>query len=437
MQLFEYPELAITQIALLLISVRWLFKRNDEIPLLVSTFIFYVTSYRYWVINTGLNNWVNVAGVITSEEANKALACVVLGEICLLVTYMLFQKQKIPLAVISESDRLLLRWLRPKAIFLGFLCLPLVIFARSNVLNQVRGGKSLAFEVSGYLYLFPMVLVGIAVLIIVLWKFAGLTNFWTKTGAILILLGVVNLTFRPSSRFQFLGWMTASGIILVSSYKPKKRLMMLFITSVVGLGLFAIAGTMRNTQIANESINQQALVRASGAEDANMLDGFVILQKVYPQELDFRWGMVHLEVLLRPIPRSLWPDKPVGGLYSFYLGLSDADKGTTLGFSPTLFGSFYAEAGILGIVILSIIYGSVLAKIITYSTKIRAFAGVLVRAIVCAALIPLLRGGDLAGIYAWFGMAFWPCFLLLWLKRVELKLQFASPSANNKYHHVP
>jgi hypothetical protein len=424
MPLFEYPELAITQIALLLISIRWLFKRNDEIPLLISSFLFYVTSYRYWVVNTGLNKWVNIAGIISTEEAQKALGCVVLGEICLLVTYMLCQKQKIPVAVISEGDRFLLKWLRPKAIFFGLVCLPLVIVTRSNVTDQVRAGKSLAFEVSGYLYLFPMVLIGIAALIILLWKFAGLTNLWTKIAAILILLGVANLTFSPTSRFQFLGWVAASGIILVSSYKPKKRLLILSISTTIGLILFAVAGAMRNIDLAGDAVNQAALLRATSAEDANMLDGFVILQKVYPQQLDFRWGMEHLEVFLRPIPRAWWPEKPVGGGYSFLLGLSNVAKGTTVGFSPTLFGSFYAEAGIFGIVLLSLIYGSILAAIVRYSTKIQIAVGVLVRAIVCACLIPLLRGGDLPGIYSWIGMAFWPCFLLLWLKRVELKLKF-------------
>lgn len=431
MRLFEYPELAITQIALIVISIMWLFKRNDEIPLLISSFLFYVTSYRYWVVNTGLNKWITAAGSISPEDAEKALTCVVLGEICLLVTYMLCQKQKIPVAVISEGDRSLLIWLRPKAIFFGLVCLPLVIVTRSNVTDQVLAGKSLAFEVSGYLYLFPMVLVGIAALIILLWKFGVLTNLWTKIAAILILLGVVNLTFNPSSRFQFLGWVIASGIILASSYKPKKRLLILSISTLIGLILFAVAGAIRNIDLAGDAVNQAALLRATSAEDANMLDGFVILQRVYPQQLDFRWGMEHLEVFLRPIPRAWWTEKPIGGGYSVLLGLSNVAKGTTLGFSPTLFGSFYAEAGIFGIVLLSLIYGSILAAIVRYSTKIQIAAGVLVRAIVCACLIPLLRGGDLPGVYSWIGMAFWPCFLLLWLKRVELKLKFTGLVTTN------
>ncbi|MEO0853282.1 MAG: hypothetical protein AAFY15_07230, partial [Cyanobacteria bacterium J06648_11] len=96
--------------------------------------------------------------------------------------------------------------------------------------------------------------------------------------------------------------------------------------------------------------------------------------------------------------------------------------GTTLGFSPTLFGDFYSEAGIFGIIALSIVYGVAIASIVKYSTRLQPFASVLVRAMICSSLVPLLRGGDLAGIYAWLGMSFWPCLLLLILKRKQFEL---------------
>jgi len=425
MSLFEFPELAIAQLALLIVSTIWFLRRNDEIPLLISSFLLYVTSYRYWVVTKGINSWVNL-GIqisITEEEAIKALACVIFGQICLLGTYMLRQNRILPIATPPKGNRRFWQWLRPKAILLGLCCLPLVLLTRSSIIAQLSGGQSLAFQVSGYLFLFPMVLVGIAALTIWLWKFGGLPKLWHKAAAIFIFFGVLNLTFGPVSRFQFLGWVVASGIILSSSYRPKTRLIILALFSVIGISLFSLAGAMRNPELASDVVNQATWFRAIGAEDGNMLDGFVILRKIYPDRLDFRWGMEHLEVLIRPIPRAWWADKPVGGGYLAYLGLSDPTKGTTLGISPTLFGSFYAEVGLFGILILSLLYGGILATIVRYSAKLQPFAGVLIRAIVCASLVPLLRGGDLAGVYAWIGMAFWPCFLLLWTKRKEFRLQ--------------
>ncbi|MDJ0674831.1 MAG: hypothetical protein QNJ36_05550 [Calothrix sp. MO_167.B42] len=426
MPLLEYPELLITQIILIVVSGIWLLRRNDEIPLLSSTFLFYVASYRYWVVTSGIGRWVNSGSfvgitAITDDAALIALSYIVFGEICLLTAYMLRQRRVLPV-LIPAGDRFLFSWLHPKVIFFGLFCLPLVVVTRSSVIAQINAGRSLAFEVSGYLYLFPMVLVGIAILILCLWKFGGLPTLQTKIAAILIMIGVSFFTFTPHSRFQFLGWIIASGIILSSSYVPKTRLIIFACLAIIGLGIFSVAGAMRNTQLTENSLNQAALERTFSAEDANMLDGFVFIQEIYPKRLDFAFGMEHLEILLRPIPRALWPEKPVGG-YVNKLGLYKSNSGGTLGISPTLFGSFYAEGGIISIFFFSLLYGAILAAIVRYSTNLQPFASILVRAILGASMIPLLRGGDLPGIYAWFGMAFWPCFLLLWLKRKYFRLK--------------
>ena len=429
MAVFEYPILLFAQIILITASLFWLTKRNDVVPLLISTFLFYVASYRYWSVTSELGRWVSVTAFLSDNpevDGLNALACIVFGQICLLGAYCYCQPQTIPVCSADENNSLL-RWLRPKVLFLGLLCIPLVIAIRSSVMAQRNSGRSLAFEVNGYLYLFPMVLIGIAVLTTILWKFGGLPTVLHKLLATIILIGVFYLTFSPASRFQFIGWIVASGIILSSYSQPKKRLLIFSIAAVIGIGLFAVAGAMRGIASSDLSLEQAAMARAMSAEDGNMLDGFVIVRSLFPEHLDFRHGMEHLEILMRPIPRSLWPGKPVGGAYMEYLGLSDAEAGTTVGFSPTLFGSFYMDAGMWGIIGWSLIYGWAFARITTFSTRLKPFAGVMVRAILCACLVPLLRGGDLAGIYAWIGMAFWPCFLLLWLKRRELRKTILIP----------
>lgn len=424
MPLFEYPDLAFIQLALIFLGGIWLLRRNDEVPLLISSFLFYISSYRYWAVTSGIDKWVNIGTLggfnqITQEASLVALHYIVLGQICLMTTYIVRQKQYLPITI-PVSDFSLFLWLRPKVLLFGMLCLPLVVIVRLRVNSQVDAGRALAFEVSNYLYLFPMLLVGIATLILCLWKFNSLSSLTNKIAAILILAGVAYFTFTPSSRFLFLGWMLASAVILSSSYRPRTRLVIFICMAVLGLSMFAVAGAMRTPELANEKLNQAAWQRVLSAEDANMLDGFVMIQEVYPKRLDFAWGMEHLEILMRPIPRSLWPEKPVGG-YMNKLGLTISGGKGTLGISPSLFGSFYAEGGMIGIVFFSVVYGAIFAAIVRYSIKLHPFASILVRAIFCACLVPLLRGGDLPGIYAWFGMAFWPCFLLLWIKRAYFR----------------
>lgn len=420
MPLFDFSELALTQIALIFFSGIWMLSRNDEVPLIISSFVSYVSSYRYWAVTSGLGYWITLGKVgnfepMTSEAALVALHYIILGHICLIATYMLCRKQALVI-VKPISDRFLFLWLYPKVIRFGLSCLPLVVILRNQVAAQVAGGKSLAFEVSSYLYLFPMVLVGIATLVLCIWKFGGFPSKQSKIMAFLIILGVSYYTYSPYSRFQFLGWLIASSIILSSSYRSRTRLIIFSLVAILSIGVFAVAGAMRNTQVTGDVLNQAALQRSFSAEDANMLDGFAVLQQVYPKRLDYSWGMDHLEIVMRPIPRAWWPEKPVGG-YMNKLGLTINKGAGTLGISPTLFGDFYGEGGAGGIIFFSVVYGIILANIVNCSAKVHPFASVLIRAVVCACLIPLLRGGDLPGIYAWFGMAFWPCFLLLWIKR--------------------
>ncbi|MEH1774146.1 oligosaccharide repeat unit polymerase [Nostoc sp.] len=429
MLLFEFPDLAFIQIGLIIFSGIWMLWRNDEVPLFISSFLFYISSYRYWAVTSGFGKWVSLGNLggfnsITTEAALVALNYMAFGEICLIATYMLCQKQS--LSVIKPvGDRSFLLWLSPKVINFGLICLPVVLYVRARIGAQLAAGQSLAFDVSGYLYLFPMVLVGIATLILCVWKFGGFSSLHTKIMAFSILVGVSYYTFSPTSRFQFLGWMLASAIVLSSSYRPKTRLILFTIIAVLAISMFAVAGAMRNTTLAEDAVNQAAFERAFSAEDANMLDGFVMIQQVYPERLDYSWGMEHLEIVMRPIPRALWPEKPVGGYMNKLNITTNKGKGT-LGISPSLIGSFYAEGGIIGIIFFSIVYGKIFASIVRYSTKIHPFASILVRAILCACLIPLLRGGDLPGIYAWFGMAFWPCFLLLWIKRKYFRQSYLS-----------
>ena len=420
MTLFEFPELLTVQIGLVIVGIIWMLRRNDEIPLLISTFLLYCGSYRYWAVTSGISRgWVKLVNFgfepIDDQKALMALLVIIFGEICLTGFYMLFQREQLPIWKITTTPfPLPPRW-SGRILMGGLVCMGVTIVARNQLAALLRTGRSLGFEISAYLFLFPLALVGIATVVMCVWKFDGFRSIFSKVLALFILVSVASLTFAPSGRFQFLGWLVAAGVIFSANFRPRRRLLLLSTLAVVAIALFATAGALRNP--ANSiNLNQAAWERAFSAEDANMLDGFVLLQEVYPERLPFRLGMEHIEVLMRPIPRALWPGKPVGG-YMNKLGLIDANTGFTLGISPTLLGSFYAEGWLIGMVFFSCVYGYCFAKLVMWSARLHPFAGVLIRAVICAALIPLLRGGDLPGIYAWIGMGFWPCFLVLWLNR--------------------
>jgi hypothetical protein len=411
--------LSLCQIAWIVLGVVWVARKRDEIPLLIGAVLFYVFTFRLWALFLGWASPTDLTNFgfdpLDSRSALEVESIAVLGETILLCVYMLAQRRRI-----DAPDKLaspeLLGWLRPRVVALGVICILISLVARRSVGVQLASGKSMGFEVSSYLILFSLSLVGVAILIATLWKSRAFHTGEKRLAASLLFVAIIYLTFQPSMRFQFLGWFVAVTIILSSGLSFVRRAQVLVIGLVGALVLFAAAGALRNAEDPTVEVEQSAWQRLAFAQDANMLDGFALLRQVYPRLLDYGYGAEHLEILERPIPRAWWPDKPVGG-YMNKLGIITADTGFTLGISPSLFGSFYQEGGLIGVVILSIIYGFGFGRLVSFSTRIVPLTGLLLRGILAAAIVPLLRGGDLPGIYAWFGMSFWPCFLLLWFRR--------------------
>src|SRR5205823_3758710 len=136
----------------------------------------------------------------------------VLGQTVLLTVYMLVQKRVILVASTLASVPLL-EWLRPRTFLLVLVCATLSIWTRRAVGAQVEAGKSMSFEISSYLSLFPMVLISAGILLVLLWKAGGLHHGVHKLISAAMLATVARLSFDSSSRFRFLGWFVAASVI--------------------------------------------------------------------------------------------------------------------------------------------------------------------------------------------------------------------------------
>jgi len=416
--------------------VRNFVRRNDELPVVAALFLAYCGSYRFLGAYLGFFEWGSLSsfGLEASagfSTAGHALGLLTFGESVLLASYRHWQNK---ILVVHERrlPEVLLSRLRYVLYCLTGVGLPLILLSRYEVTRQVIAGKSLAFQISGYAELFPMLLVALAVLVFLAWRFSVLRNVFEKSAAAILLLAIGFLTFGTSGRFMFLGWIIGGSYIVSTRWFGLKRIPVLLIGALIALTLFSIAGAMRNS--GETDTVAASIERTKRAEDANMLDGLVYLMQVYPKMLPYEYGEGHLEILLRPIPRSWWPGKPVGG-YMNKLKLFGAGSAVTVGISPTLFGSFYAEGGWVAVFIFSVIYGWVAARIIRYTCELRPLFGVLIRASLLAGLVPLLRGGDLPGIYAWLGMAFWPVLLFLWWNQKYLRPKIRTADIESGQRH--
>ncbi len=414
-----FPLIALIQSALLAFSIAWFFRRNDETPLIIAGLTMFFSSYRYFAVTQGWGEWVETVYTfglppITDEDALEVLPYIAFGEFTLLASYCANMRQKLPVIVPTGLRTL------PQRTVTSLLALGIVFFILSEY------ARSAAFVVtnSSYVYLFPLTLVGMATLLVAAWRFGALETSFQKAVCLAIVAAAAYNNFGAFLRFQFVGLVVGIAVTLSLFYAPRKRAVALALGFAVSVLAFSLAGAARQSNDVNDRLS--ALQNTGGSwdrllagEDANMLDGFVIVRFVYPELMDFTLGLEHFEVMTRPIPRSLWPDKPVGG-YINKLGLRDESQGM-LGISQSIYGSFYGEGGVIGIAVLALLYGLAFASLTKWMVGLHPFVYTVLRGLFVAWLIPLLRGGDLPGIYAWLGMSSVTVLLFAWLNRDLLK----------------
>ncbi|SFC54840.1 hypothetical protein SAMN05421780_106215 [Flexibacter flexilis DSM 6793] len=404
---------------LVLFALYVFLKYNDEWIALIVFFFISSGLNRYNVVMDKKASWVRVAysrGVdffkMTDELGLEALNLFLFGTTMLSISYFYFSVQlknvKVKKKDTPQQLNAYLNIHQPTIIF-GFIGIFVV-----NTVTKAFG--SLLSGAGSYLMLFGMALGGMIVLIYITIQSLSLRqNFFSKILLTVIMLFAIVNSYDPYLRFQFLSWAIAAGIVFLKNKSITQKLMYYVVGGSAIIIVFAIAGVSRSQNLSKLSVSEimdKALARSSNAEDSNMLDGFMMTLQVYPQHLNYQYGMQHLEILMRPIPRALWPDKPPGG-YANKLGLNDNMQGNYVGISESLYGTFYGEGAIIGIILFCILYGYLFAKAFQYADRYSSDIKYLLKGVILASTIPLMRGGDLPGIIAFVGMSYWPIFLLL------------------------
>jgi len=407
-----------------LFSVVVFFIRNDELPILFVLFFYTSGLQRYTLVTAGADRWVRVAYSknifnLTDELGLQALNYFFLGTLVITLAYSLFAFSRKPPTAFKDDSLMLLYFVRQNQFLIVslFAIIGTVSFyAKFAFVNSfLASGGSIATGGSYY------VMIGfglggvIPLMYLVFRSYDFKTQFIPKFIIGLVMVFAASMTYASSGRFQFISWAVTIGIILVGDSNPFYKLR-IYILGGFALSLaFGLAGVARRVDTKKMSTFEKfsaAWQRNKSTEDATMLDGFMMVLQVYPQHLNYHYGTEHLEILYRPIPRSWWPDKPLGG-YANKLGLNDNMSGGSVGISQSLYGTFYGEGGVAGIVILSIIYAYLLNLIMRRSINYNSDVRHLVKGATIASVIPLLRGGDLPGIYAFIGMSFWPVIFLV------------------------
>jgi hypothetical protein len=416
-------------VVLVLLSLYVFLKYNDEWLLIIIAFFVSSGLNRYNIVVEGKSPWVRVAyakGVdffkMTDELGLEALGWFLWGTLAISVSYFFFKisdKQSINTKK-EDTPELLSEFLALKQqqiIIMFFIFIVLNAIAKSYLITVYQSGASaVSFSIS-YLLYFGMALGGMILLMYMSFQTIKLTRaFFSKIFFFVLIVYSAISSYDPNTRFQFLSWSIALGIIVVKDMSPIKKLRYYLLGGTLLLLVFSAAGVSRMEKLSELSIGQiieKSIDRAGKGEDSNMLDGLMMVLQVYPQHLNYQFGMQHFEVLLRPIPRSLWAGKPLGG-YANKLGLNDNMSGATVGISESIYGTFYGEGGFVGIFIFCVIYGYMFFKLFKIAGKYDSDVKYLIKGIILASTVPLLRGGDLPGIIAFVCMTYWPVFLFIY-----------------------
>lgn len=408
-----------------LLSLIFFIIKNDEVLILLVLFFYTSGLTRYNLVTSGAERWVRVAYSknifnLTDELGLEALNYFFNGTVIFSVVYFIFGMMRKTPERFKDDEKALQAYLSKAQIkiLIGFAIIASVSFyAKLSFINTfVTTGGAIALGGSYYVMIGFALGGFISLMYLVFKNFELRDQFLTKMLFGAIIAFAASMTYTSTGRFQFLSWSVTIGIMFVGDKSPFYKMRIYLIGGLIVSLAFGLAGVSRRTDTRNMSWFQKlslAWERNKSTEDATMLDGFMMVLQVYPQHLNYHYGSEHLEILYRPIPRSIWPDKPLGG-YANKLGLNDNMAGGSVGISQSIYGSFYGEGGMPGIVVFCIIYAFLLNRIMVSSLKYNSDVRHLIKGLTLASLIPLLRGGDLPGIYAFIGMTFWPVFYVIW-----------------------
>jgi len=185
-----------------------------------------------------------------------------------------------------------------------------------------------------------------------------ITNRFLKLLTILIYSIAVILNFSTGTRMNI--FTILFGPIILYLYETKniksflkvKRLIFIGFIFAVLFGLIAVLSSIRDTGLKSEfNINFLNIVTYG----LNQVPDFNSAIAMFPKEKNFLYGSTYLAVLVNPIPREFFPNKPVG--IGSIVGEVDPISRAGTSISITFFGEAYANFGIIGVIIMPFIWG--------------------------------------------------------------------------------
>lgn len=399
----------------LALSILFYLQKRCEIPIFIALFNM-IVQYRVLSLELGLSHFVSfnyqIDFVFNFEIAYTVAEFILLGSTVMIYTFMYFYKT--PVKKIKDSNELLKTFLLQRKTFI-FIGLGIFSFFQI-VLQNVENSYSYLTKLgnSSFIILFLMIFI-----------YTKSSNMQVKIVYVTAFLIAAFISYSPELRFQFLGWMIPCGYFLTRNIIPMRKIWLMAVGLFFIFVIFSAARVLRYSNaearvLSAEELFEESVDRMEESDDVNFIDGFMMMYQVYPKYLDYNYGFDHLNILLRPIPRNFWPDKPLAGWFQNYQKKYGLEK-STIGFSPTLYGVFYGEMGTEGIIVFSILWAFGLIWLYRYINQFSSDLSWMLTGILLTAMIPIFRSGDLPGDVAIVLMSYWPVIAFVYYYRKFLK----------------
>ena len=311
--MLSYTQIEIITYILLVICGIYYQKKDSILPLILIFSFFSSGLSRFNAVAVKRSaGYVRVAGWDIFEMNDElALICLnlfCLGTVLLIGFFMiynnLYYKKDVPQYDTNEQFK---KFVAKNRVFI--IVLSLSYFA-------ILAGRQLLYAISfSYGFYAPFGAIGVIICIFfMLQTFDKLGYVFVSILLVGYMLFIASLIITAFVRFSLIGWVVPIGIAVLSKIKPGLRLFFVVFGGGIVLIGFSVLGVMRNAKDATASeLITKSVERLLVSEDSNMLDGFMMAYQVVPNLLDYQYGLNHSEILTRPIPRSVWPNKPSGG----------------------------------------------------------------------------------------------------------------------------
>lgn len=207
------------------------------------------------------------------------------------------------------------------------------------------------------------------------------------------------------SRYRLIFFALSSLTLYFLLSRKRPSLLTVLMIAAVGMLYLNAIGLVRQTagfSVAENLISidaSMAFDRLLGSQgDLNIFDSYTRVLEAVPEIIPFQLGRSVLYLLVHPVPRILWPDKPYPT--ESLMQVIYPSAGATYAYS--LPGSLYIEFGIFGVVLGMLVFGIAWRGFWLYRCRMQ---GRIAADLLYAAAYPMLifytRGGFTANDTVW------------------------------------